>query len=121
LSQQLMQDDDQKSPANWFDRACEIVFLTAMAIGVWVGGTLLLAKLLAKPIANYMPLWFLDRPFFFCILAFDAVWIIGMKLWRPKNVTINTIKKMVFVSVLALSASVLTHWSILKLFDKTMH
>lgn len=112
-----MQDNEQKSPVDRFERACEIVFLGIVAIVVYGGGILLLGK----PINRYMPVGFLNPLCFFSILALDAIWIIGMKFWRPKNETIRIIKKILSVLVLALSASVLTHWSILNLFDRIMH
>jgi len=106
-----MLDKEQKEPVNRFEIACEIVFLAIMAIGIYIGAILLLGK----PISRYMPIWFLNPLCFFSILALDALWIMGMKFWRTKNVTIKIIKKILSVFVLALSASVLTHWLIIKL------
>jgi hypothetical protein len=112
-----MQDDEQQNPVDRFECACEIVFLGFLAIVVYGGGILYLGK----PINLYMPVGFLNPLFFFSILALDAFWIIGMKFWRTKNITINIIKKILSVLVLALSASVLTHWAILNLFERIMH
>ncbi len=106
-----MQDKEQKSPVNRFEIACEVVFLAIVAIVVYGGGILLLGK----PISRYMPVWFLNPLCFFSILALDTIWIVGMKFWRPKNITIKIIKKILYVLVLALSASVLTSWFMIKL------
>jgi branched-subunit amino acid transport protein len=105
-----MQENEQKIPIDRFEVTCEIVFLTILAIVVYVGGILFLGK----PISRYMPVWFLNPLCFFSILALDAIWIMGMKFWRTKNVTIKIIKKILSTLVLSLSASVLTSWLIIR-------
>ncbi len=107
-----MQEDEQKSPVNRFDVACEIVFLVIMAIAIYVGGVLFLGK----PIAHQMP-WFFSPIGPFMILGFDIIWIIGMKLQKVKIVQIKIIKKILSVLVFSLSASLLTLWLILKLLS----
>jgi len=106
-----MQDDEQKKPVDRFERACEIVFLGLLAIVVYGGGILYLGK----PIVHYMPVRFLNPLCFFFMLVLAAFWIIGMKFWCPKNETIRIIKKILSILLLALSASVLTLWLMLKL------
>lgn len=111
-----MKDDEQKNPVDRFERACEIVFLGLLAIVVYGGGILYLGE----PIFRYTPRWFLNPLCFFSMLVLAALLIIGMKFWRPKNETIRIIKKILSVLVLALYASVLTHWLLIKLLAAIM-
>jgi uncharacterized membrane protein len=97
--------------------AYQVVFLTLLAILTYFGGIILLAK----PINYYMPNWFFNPICFLSILIFDTIWIVWMKLWHPKSSTINIIRKILSVFVLAFSASILTHWSILNILHGIMH
>ena len=112
-----MQDEEQKSPANHFELACELVYLGTLMVAVYIGGVLLLGKLINR----YMPIWFLNPLCFFSILALLAGWMVGMKFWKPKSLTIKIIKKNLYVFVLALLASILTHWLMIKAMREILH
>jgi hypothetical protein len=112
-----MQREEQKNQTDHLEKALEIIVLSVMAIIIYIGGILFLGK----PISRYMPVWFLSPLCFLFILALVVAWIIGMKFWRPKNLTVKIVKKILCISVIALFVSVLTHWFILNAFDKMMH
>jgi hypothetical protein len=98
-----MQNEEEKLVPNCFDRACEIVFLTAMAIVVYVGAILLLSK----PIAHRIP-WFFGPIGFFTVLGLDVLWIIAIKSRSLKTVQTKIARKILSVWVFALSAWLLT-------------
>lgn len=108
-----MQEDEQKGPVNRFEIACEIGFLTIMAIAIYIGGILFLGK----PIARLIP-WFFGPIGFFMILLLDVIWIVGMKISKIKSVQMKIIKKISSVFVFALSGSLLTLWLILFLWSR---
>ncbi len=108
-----MQKGEQKSTANRFVIAFEIVFLTITAIVVYGGGILLLGE----PINRHMPNWFFSPIGFFMIIGIDIIWIFCVKLWKPKSVQMRIIIKILSVFIFALSASVLTNWLILNLLS----
>jgi hypothetical protein len=88
-------------------------FLTIEAIIIYVTGILLLGR----PINRYMPNWFFGPWGFVLVLGFDMFWILCIKLWCPKNERLKILKKIMSVAVFALSASILTSWLILTLFQ----
>lgn len=108
-----MQEDEQKSPVNRFEIACEIVFLTIMAIAVYVGSI----WLLGEPINRHMPNWFFSPIGLFMILGLDVIWIFCMKLRKSKTKRMSRVKRFLSVLIFSLSASVLTSWLILNLLS----
>lgn len=109
-----MQEEEQKSPVNRFEVACEIVSLTVLAVAVYIGGLLLLYF----PIAFHMPEWFFGPLGCFIILGFDIVWITGRRLWNPLRSKTRIIKKTLSVLIFSLSASVLTCWLVLNILRR---
>jgi hypothetical protein len=108
-----MQDNEQKTPINRFEVFCEIVFLTILAIAIYIGGTLFLGK----PIAHLIP-WFFGPIGVFAIIFLDVMYIVGMKTTRVKTREAKMAKKIISVFVFALSASLLTLWLILFLWSR---
>lgn len=97
-----MQENEQKGPVNRFEIACEIVFLTAATIALYL----------------FVATWVFHHDWGFpwrmipvklsalIVLGLDVAWIIAVKKWlRIKNVHIKII---LILLVLTLSAIILT-------------
>ncbi len=108
-----MQEDESELPKNRFDLGCEIVVLSLMAIGVYVGGVLFLGK----PISHCIP-WFWGPLGLFGVLGFDAMWIVATKLYKLESAQLRTTRKILSVFLLALSGSLLTLWLLLFLWSR---
>jgi len=108
-----MQEEEQKSPANRFETACEIVSLGILAIAVYVGAI----WLLGEPINRHMPVWFSGSAGPLMILGVDIAWIFGIKLRKSKTKRMSRVKRFLSVLIFSLSASVLTSWLILNLLS----
>jgi hypothetical protein len=91
----------------------EIACLGIEAVAIYVAGIVLLGR----PINWYMPNWFFGPAGLVLVLGFDVLWGVCIRLWRPTNERLHGFKKVLSVAVFALSASVLTSWLILRLFQ----
>jgi hypothetical protein len=89
------------------------VCLAIEAVAIYVAGIILLGR----PINWYMPNWFFGPAGLILVLGFDTLWGMGIRLWRPIDERLKVLKKVLSVAVFALSASVLTSWLILTLFQ----
>jgi len=108
-----MQENEQKSPVDRFEVACQVVFLTVAGIALYFIGIK----------------WVLGREWYYpwriipvklsalIVLGLDATWIIAMKKWlRLKNIHIKIILKILTMFVLTLSAMILTDLYLIYLF-----
>ncbi len=90
----------------------EIIVLTIIAVIVFIGGIYLVLRVIGR----FIPFWFSGLAGPLVVLGFDALWIIGTRKWRPKSNQLKVLKKILSITVFALSASVLVLWSIGYLF-----
>jgi len=102
-------DDPQR---DWVNTVLEVITLTAMAIGVFIGGIYLLVGIIGR----FIPFWFSGLAGLLLVLGFDVLWCVGMRWWRPRGNQLKVLKKIVSVTVLALSTAVLACWCIGYLF-----
>jgi hypothetical protein len=109
---QAMQQDESEVAKNRFDSGCEIVILSLIAIGVYVGGVLFLGK----PISHRIP-WFWGPLGIFAVLGFDTIWLVATRLHKPQSLQLKIAGKILSVVLFALSGSLLTLWLILKLLS----
>jgi len=98
-------DDPQR---DWVNTVLEVITLIAMAIVVFIGGMYLLVRVIGR----FIPFWFSGLAGPLLVLGFDVLWCVGMRWWRPGGNQLKVLKKIVFVTVLALSTAVLTCWCI---------
>src|SRR4030042_4049764 len=95
-----------KLQKDWVGIVIDVIALSPVAIGVFVGGILLfkrIMRLLPFMFAN----WFISISVPFLILGFDIIWVIGMKKWQPMSDQLKVLKKILSVIVFAFSASML--------------
>jgi hypothetical protein len=97
-----------KQKKDWIEIVFEVIALTLIATVVFIGGIYLLVRVIGR----FIPFWFSGLMGPLLILGFDTLWVIGIRKWRPKSNQLKVLKKIVSVTVLAFSASVLVLWCI---------
>jgi uncharacterized membrane protein len=93
---------------DWVEVIFEIIALTIISIIVFIGGIYLVVRVIGR----FIPFWFSGLAGPLLVLGFDALWIIGTRKWHPKSNQQKVLKKIIFVTVFALSASILLLWSV---------
>jgi hypothetical protein len=107
----------EKQGRDWVEIVFEIIALMIIAVIVFIGGMYLFPKM-----CRFIPFW-LGRLLFatlagpFVILGFVVLLGVSTKWWRPKNNQLRILKKILYVSLFALSTSLLVHWYIIYLFE----
>lgn len=112
MTEQENNEKTGEQERDWVEIVFEVIALTLVAIVVFIGGIYLVMRVIGR----FIPLWFSGFMGPLLILGLDLLWIIGIRMWRPRNNQLKVIKKIISVIVLSFSASVLTLWCIGYLF-----
>ena len=98
---------------NWVDIVVEVIALAPIAIVAFIGGMYLFARILNR----FMPFCFFGLIGPPLVLGFDILWVIAMKRWQPRTDQLRVLKKILSVTVYAVSVSALFNWYIFYLFE----
>ncbi len=96
-------ENEQIESADRFEAVLQIIFLIIFGLVVYAGGIVLLFI----PIV-YLTAFSLNLLLALITLILEIVWIVKVKRWHPKNPQIQILRKLLFVAVFTLLASVLT-------------